>query len=128
MLRNPSSVFGSSQYTQRAVATEIGSNTHCTPYSSARRKATTSNCSCPTAPRIRSLLRSGRNSWVAPSSHSWSSPFCSAFMRNGSFSTARLKISGAKLGMPVNISDSPSVKVSPMLIVPWLCSPMMSPA
>ena len=30
--------------------------------------------------------------------------------------------------MPVNVSFSPSVKVSPMLIVPWLCRPMMSPA
>jgi hypothetical protein len=30
--------------------------------------------------------------------------------------------------MPVNMSGSPSVKVSPMLIVPWLWRPMMSPA
>ena len=30
--------------------------------------------------------------------------------------------------MPVKVSDSPSVNVSPMLIVPWLCRPMMSPA
>jgi hypothetical protein len=29
--------------------------------------------------------------------------------------------------MPVNVSRSPSVIVSPMLIVPWLCRPMMSP-
>ena len=55
-------------------STAMFSNTHCTPYSSCSRNATTSNCSWPTAPRIRSLLRSGRNSCVAPSSHSWSSP------------------------------------------------------
>ncbi len=30
--------------------------------------------------------------------------------------------------MPVKVSFSPSVKVSPMLMVPWLCRPMMSPA
>ena len=38
--------------TQRAVYTLIASNAHCTLYSSCSRKATTSNCNCPTAPRI----------------------------------------------------------------------------
>ena len=50
------------------------------------------------------------------------------FIRIGSRSTTRRNISGAKFGMPVNVSRSPSVSVSPMLIVPWLCRPMMSPA
>jgi hypothetical protein len=39
-------------------------------------------------------------------------------MRSGSRNTTRRNISGAKFGMPVNISGSPSVNVSPMLIVP----------
>jgi hypothetical protein len=52
----------------------------------------------------------------------------SAFIFSGSFSTARRNNSGAKLGMPVKVSFSPSVKVSPILMVPWLCRPMMSPA
>jgi hypothetical protein len=52
----------------------------------------------------------------------------SAFIFSGSRSTARRNISGAKFGMPVKVSASPSVKESPMLIVPWLCRPMMSPA
>ncbi len=62
----------------------------------------------------------GRGIPVAPSSHSCDSPFCSAFIRSGSFSTARRKISGAKSGTPVKVSRSPWVKVSPMLMVPWL--------
>jgi len=49
-------------------------------------------------------------------------------MRSGSRSTTRRNSSGAKFGMPVNMIFSPSVSVSPMLIVPWLCRPMMSPA
>src|SRR5450631_456276 len=106
----------------------MASNTHCTPYSSCSRNATTSNCSCPMAPRIRSLSRNGLKSWVAPSSQSCDRPFCSAFMRKGSLSTARRNSSGAKFGTPVKVRFSPSLKVSPMLMVPWLCNPMMSPA
>ncbi|MNG07519.1 hypothetical protein D3C84_908250 [compost metagenome] len=40
----------------------------------------------------------------------------------------RRNSSGAKFGMPVNLRSSPWVKVSPIWMVPWLCSPMMSPA
>src|SRR5260221_477894 len=58
----------------------MGSKTHCTAYSSASLKATTSNCSGPTAPRISSAFRMGRNSCVAPSSHSCASPLASAFV------------------------------------------------
>ncbi len=39
----------------------------------------------------------------------------------------RRKSSGAKWGMPVNCSSSPSVNVSPIWMVPWLYRPMMSP-
>src|ERR1700681_3644699 len=46
------------------------------------------------APRIKSLLRSGLNSCVAPSSQSCDKPFCNAFMRNGSFKTARRTMRG----------------------------------
>ena len=42
----------------------------------------------------------------------------SALSRSGSFSTARRKISGAKFGIPEKRSCSPSLKLSPMLIVP----------
>src|SRR4051812_31642778 len=47
-----------------------------------------------------SLFRSGLNSCVAPSSHSCTSPLLRALAFNGSLSTARRNISGAKFGMP----------------------------
>jgi hypothetical protein len=98
-----------------------------TPYSNSRRWATTSNCSVPTAPRIRSLLWIGLNSWVAPSSASCCRPFCSCFIFSGLRIWARRKCSGAKQGMPVNLRSSPSLKASPSSTVPWLGMPRMSP-
>ena len=70
---------------------------------------------------------SGRKNCVAPSSDSCARPFCSCFMRNGSRSRARRKSSGAKFGMPVKASDSPTVNVSPIDTVPWLWMPITSP-
>ena len=35
--------------------------------------------------------------------------------------------SGAKNGTPVNVSFSPSLKLSPIWMLPWLGTPMMSP-
>src|SRR6185312_5010924 len=81
----------------------------------------------PTAPRIRSFDISGRKNWVAPSSDNCARPFCSAFIFSGSRSRARRKSSGAKFGMPVKLIASPSVKLSPMVMVPWLCRPITSP-
>src|SRR5574343_483547 len=99
----------------------------CTPYSFSSRLATTSNCSVPTAPRIRSVPDSGRNNWVAPSSANCCKPFCNCFIFSGLAIRARRKCSGAQDGMPVKRRSSPSVKVSPRRIVPWLGMPMMSP-
>ncbi|MCY1438014.1 hypothetical protein D9M71_541960 [compost metagenome] len=97
-------------------------------YSSFKRLATTSNCSTPTAPRMMSLLRSGKNTWVAPSSASCCRPWRSCLDFSGSFRRTRRNSSGAKCGMPVKPRTSPSLKVSPIWMVPWLCRPMMSPA
>ena len=54
-------------------------------------------------------------------------PFSIGFALSALSTRARRKCSGAKLGMPVKRSASPSVSVSPMRIVPWLGTPMMSP-
>src|SRR6185312_12316262 len=51
----------------------------------------------------------------------------SAFIFSGSRRCARRNSSGAKLGMPVNTSFSPSLKLSPIEMVPWLCKPITSP-
>ncbi len=75
-----------------------------------------------------SLLRSGKKTWVAPSSASSCRPWRSCLDLSGSFRRTRRNSSGAKCGMPVKPSTSPSVKVSPIWMVPWLCRPMMSPA
>src|SRR6476469_9372230 len=70
---------------------------------------------------------SGRKNWVAPSSLSCARPFCSCLSLSGSRRRARRKSSGAKFGMPVNDSASPSLKLSPMEMVPWLWMPITSP-
>ncbi len=70
--------------TQRAVATLTDSYTASTLYSLFRRATTTSNCSTPTAPTIRSLLEIGRNTCTAPSSESCTSPLSSCFCFSGS--------------------------------------------
>ena len=68
------------------------------------------------------------NTCAAPSSAICSSarPRCLAFI--GSSGRTRRRNSGAKLGMPVKCSASPSVSASPMRSVPWFGMPMMSPA
>ena len=55
-------------------------------------------------------------------------PFASGFALNGSRGRATRKSSGAKYGMPLKSSASPSVSVSPIDSWPWLWMPMMSPA
>ncbi|CSB92386.1 Uncharacterised protein [Vibrio cholerae] len=99
-----------------------------TLYSDFRRDTTTSNCSTPTAPTMRSLFWSGRKTCTAPSSESCTKPFSSCFCLSGSRRRIRRNSSGAKFGIPVNFSVSPWVKVSPIWIVPWLCRPIISPA
>jgi hypothetical protein len=52
---------------------------------------------------------------------------CSCLIFSG-FGCARRKKSGAKNGMPVKVSISPSENESPICILPWFGKPMMSPA
>jgi len=47
---------------------------------------------------------------------------------SGSRRRTRRNSSGAKCGMPVKPRLSPSLKVSPIWMVPWLCKPMMTPS
>src|SRR5690554_4397502 len=61
------------------------------------------------------------------SSLNCSRPFCSCLSLSGSRRRARRNSSGAKLGMPVKASFSPSVKVSPMATLPWWWMPITSP-
>jgi hypothetical protein len=90
-----------------ASATFTDSYAHSTLYSAFNRYATTSNCKIPIAPKIKSLLNKGRNNWVAPSSDNCIKPFSKALALSGSFKRTRLNNSGAKLGIPLNLNNSP---------------------
>ena len=111
---NSANFFLSSHDTQRADHTDTLSNTASTPYSAAKRAVTTSNCNTPTAPKIKSAPECGLNTCTAPSSPSCCKPFCNCFIFKGFLIRTLRNNSGAKNGMPVNESCSPSEKLSPI--------------
>ena len=113
---------------QRAEVNCEGSNRTGRPYSCSIRLASTSNCSAPTTPTMKPDPICGLNTLAAPSSANCISAFsrCLAFI--GSPARTVCRSSGAKDGMPVKRSISPSVSASPMRSWPWLGMPMMSPA
>ena len=119
--------FLSSHCTQQAVVYSVGSNRHWALYSVSSRNWSTSNWSAPTTPMSRWLELSRENSCTTPSSASCSSPFSSCLDFNGSRFITDLKICGAKLGIPVKRTVSPSVIASPILNVPVSWSPTISP-
>ena len=97
-------------------------------YSVRMRSASTSNCRAPATPTIHSLPKVGRNTCAAPSSASWSRARPRCLERIGSSARTFFSSSGAKLGMPVKRSSSPSVSASPIRRLPWFGMPRMSPA
>ena len=92
------------------------------------RLANTSNCRAPTTPTMKPDPIIGLNTLAAPSSANCIRAFSKCLAFRGSPARTDCSNSGAKLGMPVTRSVSPSVSVSPMRNWPWFGMPMMSPA
>src|SRR5690606_37574316 len=124
---NSSSCFLSLLLIQQALYRFIGAKSTVALYSFFRRNWITSNWSWPTVPITFLEPISKVKSWATPSSINCLRPFSNCLAFIVSLLITSLKISGEKLGMPLNWMFSPSVSVSPILRLPVSYNPTISP-